>query len=56
MAEAATTSGMPRQRPDLPLTSSLRDAVQAVARALSALPVPGMLIGGIAVIIVACRG
>lgn len=50
MAEASTTFGMPRQRPDLPLTSSLRGAVQAVARALSALPVPGMLIGGIAVI------
>lgn len=37
-------------RPDIPLKPSLRDAVQAVARALSALPVPGMIIGGIAVI------
>jgi predicted nucleotidyltransferase len=33
-----------------PLKPSLRSAVQAVAGALSALPVPGMLIGGIAVI------
>lgn len=40
---------MPRSRP--PLKPSLRHAVQAVARALSALPVPGMLIGGIAVIV-----
>ena len=36
--------------PDPPLKPSLRAAVQAVAGALSALPVPGMLIGGIAVI------
>jgi predicted nucleotidyltransferase len=35
---------------DSPLKPSLRDAVQAVAGALSALPVPGMIIGGIAVI------
>jgi predicted nucleotidyltransferase len=36
--------------PDVPLKPSLREAVQAVARAISALPVPGMIIGGIAVI------
>jgi predicted nucleotidyltransferase len=41
---------MPPRRPDSPLKPSLRDAVQAVARALSALPVAGMIIGGIAVI------
>jgi predicted nucleotidyltransferase len=36
--------------PDVPVKPSLREAVQAVARAISALPVPGMIIGGIAVI------
>lgn len=41
---------MPRRHPDSALKPTLRTAVQAVARALAALPVPGMLIGGIAVI------
>lgn len=41
---------MPRRHPDSALKPALRTAVQAVARALAALPVPGMLIGGIAVI------
>lgn len=41
---------MPPRHPDRTLKPTLRAAVQAVARALSALPVPGMLIGGIAVI------
>jgi hypothetical protein len=41
---------MPVRRTDPALKPTLRAAVQAVAGALSALPVPGMLIGGIAVI------
>jgi hypothetical protein len=41
---------MPSGRADAPLKPSLQAAVRAVAQALSALPVPGMLIGGIAVI------
>jgi hypothetical protein len=41
---------MPSRRPDPALKPALRAAVHAVARALEALPVPGMLIGGIAVI------
>ena len=41
---------MPPSRRDFTLKSTLRAAVQAVASALSSLGVPGMLIGGIAVI------
>lgn len=50
MAETATAPGMPAGDADPALKPSLRGVVQAVARALSSLPVPGMLIDGIAVI------
>ena len=41
---------MPPGRDERPLKPALRAAVEAVAGALADLPVPGMIIGGIAVI------
>lgn len=50
MAETARPAGVPPRHRESTLKPTLRAAVRDVANALSSLPVPSMLIGGIAVI------
>jgi predicted nucleotidyltransferase len=47
---SAETNGVAAKRSRKPLTPGLTAALRAVAGALAALPIPGMVIGGIAVI------
>lgn len=50
MAPTAIAAGMSGTSGDSPLKPALTEALAAVGRALRGLPVPGMLIGGVAVI------